>query len=193
MMKALGFDTLKAEKQHVNIYVKKRPALEFTYEVKKYIQFRKENEVHAISTLVGLILPALKTKCYSFYEVGPQFIQGQNRANLIEVSADGIIECPIGPTCSNKRVPDQHKHIVVEANCIYPSTDFPKFPLYSLPFHHVPQVLAKIKAYNAQQLWLVTYTLQSTTLVEVDFDPILWDEVMSLAEKKYGMPKPVTM
>ena len=75
MMKALGFDTLKAEKQHVNVCVKKRPAPEFTDEVKKYIQFRKESEVHAISTLVGL------TKCYSFYEVGPQFIQGQNRAN----------------------------------------------------------------------------------------------------------------
>ena len=89
IMKVFGFDTLKAEKQHVNIYVKKRPAPDFTDEVKKYIQFRKENEVHAISILVGLILPALKTKCYSFYEVAPQFIQGRNRLNLIEVSADG--------------------------------------------------------------------------------------------------------
>ena len=158
--------------------------------MKKYIKFGKENKVQAISTLVGLILPALKTKCYSFYEVDPQFIQGQNRANLIEVSADGIIECPIGPTCSNKRVPDQHKRIVVEAKCMYPSIDFPKFPLY-LPFCHVPQVLAEMKAYDAQQLWLVTYTLQSTTLIKVDFDPILWDNIMSLAEKKYGIWKPV--
>ena len=134
IMKALGFDTLKAEKQHVNVYVKKRPAPDFMDKVKKYIQFGKENEVHAISMLVGLILPALKTKCYSFYEVDPQFIQGQNRQNLIEVSADGIIECPLGPTCSNKRVPDQHKRIVVKAKCVYPSTDFPKFPSYSLPF-----------------------------------------------------------
>ena len=189
--KALGFDTLKAEKQQVNMYVKKRPAPDFTDKVKKYIQFRKENEVHAISTLVGLILPALKTKCYSFYEVGPQFIQGQNRPKLIDVSADGIIECPLGPTCSNKRVPDQHKHIVVKAKCVYPSTDFPKFPLYSLPFCHVPHVLAEMKAYNAQQLWLVTYILQSTTLMELDFDPILSDKIMSLTEKKYGVPKPV--
>ena len=133
--------------------------------------------MHAISTLVGLILPALKTKCYSFYKVGPQFIQGQNRVNLIEVSADEITECQIGPTCSNKRVPDQHKLIVVEAECIYPI--------------HVPQVLAEIKAYNAQQLWLLPYTLQTTTLIKVDFDPILWDKIMSLAEKKYGIPKPV--
>ena len=105
--------------------------------------------MHAISTLVGLILPALKTKCYTFYEVGPQFIQGQNIGNLIEVSADGIIECQIGPTCSNKSIPDQHKHIVVEAECLFPSTDFPKSPSYSLPFCHVPQVLAEMKTYNA--------------------------------------------
>ena len=114
--------------------------------------------------------------------MGPQFIQDQNRQNLVEVSADGIIECPLGPTFSNKRVPDQNKCIVVGVKCVYPSTDFPKFPSLSLPIHHVPQVLAKMKAYNAQQLWLVTYTLQSTTLIE-DFDPILWDKILSLTKK----------
>ena len=191
MMKALGSDTLKAEKQHVNVFVKKRPQPEFSDEVKKYINFRKENEVHAISTLVGLILPALKPKCYSFYEVGLQFIHGKTRQNLIEVSVDGIIECPIGPTCMNKRDADPHKCIIVEAKCIFPSADFPKFPLYSLPFHHVPQVLAEMKAYSAQQLWLVSYTVQSTTLIEVDFDTNLWDKLMNLVENKYRIAKPV--
>ena len=191
MMKALGFDTLKAEKQHVNVFVKKRPQPEFSDDVKKYINFGKENEVHAISALVGLILPALKPKCYSLYEVGPQFIHGKTRQNLIEVSADGIIECPNGPTCLNKRAADPHKCIVVEAKCIFSSTDFPKFPSYSLPFRHVPQVLAEMKAYNAQQLWLVSYTVQSTTLIEVHFDAKLWEKLMNLVENKYGIPKPV--
>ena len=191
LMKAVGFDILKVEKQHVNVYVKKRPAPEIPDDVKKYIKFGQENKVHAISTLVGLMLPALKPKCYSFYEVGPQFIHGQTRENLIEVSADGVIECPVGPTCSNKKIVDPHKCIVVEAKCMYPSMEFPKFPLYFLPFRHVPQVLAKMKAYGAQQLWLVTYTVHSTMLIEVDFDPILWDKIMSLIEKKYGIPKPV--
>ena len=106
MLKALGLDTLKSEKQHVSVFVKKRPQPDFTNDVKKYIDFGKENEVHAISTLVGLILPALKPKCYSFYEVGPQFIHGETRPNLIEVSADGLIECPSGQTCINRRAAD---------------------------------------------------------------------------------------
>ena len=48
-----------------------------------------------------------------------------------------------------------------------------------------------MKAYNAEKLWLVTYTLQSTTLIEVDFDLVLWENIMSLAECKYGILKPV--
>ena len=55
----------------------------------------------------------------------------------------------------------------------------------------MPQVLAEMKAYNAEKLWLVTYTLQSTTLIEVDFDLVLWENIMSLAECKYGILKPV--
>ena len=50
LMKAASFNTLKAEKQRVNVYVKKRPAPEFPEDVKKYIKFGQENEVHAIST-----------------------------------------------------------------------------------------------------------------------------------------------
>ena len=149
--------------------------------------------MHAIGTLVGLILPAIKPNCYSFYEVGPQFIHGKTRHNLIEVSADGIIECPNGPKCLNKRVADPHKCIVVEAKCIFPSTDFPKFPSYSLPFHHVPQILAEMKACNTEQLWLVSYTVQCTTLIEVNFDANLWDKLMNLMEMKYRIPKPVVL
>ena len=77
LMKAVGFNTLKEKKEHVNVYVKKRPAPEIPDDVKKYIKFGQENEVHAISTFVGLMLPALKPKCYSFYEVDPQFIHCQ--------------------------------------------------------------------------------------------------------------------
>ena len=77
LMKAVGFDTLMAEKEHVNVYVKKRPTPEIPDDVKKYIKFGQENEVHVINTFVGLMLPALKPKCYSFYEVGPQFIHSQ--------------------------------------------------------------------------------------------------------------------
>ena len=73
LYEGLGFETLKAEREHVNFFVKNRPAPQVSSDVQKYMEFGKNNEVHAISTLVGTILPALKPSCYNFYKVGPRF------------------------------------------------------------------------------------------------------------------------
>ena len=59
MYKGLGLDTLKAEKEHFNVYVRKLPSVPVSEEVQKYIQFSSENEINAIASLVGLIMPAL--------------------------------------------------------------------------------------------------------------------------------------
>ena len=99
---ALGFDTLKKEKEHFNVFVKKHPEQDISTDVQKYLDFGNENAIHAISTIVGLLLPALKPCCFSFYEVGLKFIHRQTRKNLIEVSADGIIMCTLEDKCPNK-------------------------------------------------------------------------------------------
>ena len=76
MFKALGFQTLKAEKQHVNVHVIGRPAPEPDPDVLKYMDFVSCNEINAITTPVGLIMPALLPTCLKFFEVGPKFIHG---------------------------------------------------------------------------------------------------------------------
>ena len=102
LYKGLGFETLKAEREHVNVFVKNRPALQIPPDVQKYMEFGKNNEVHTISTLVSTLLPALKPSCYNFYKVGPRFIHGKTCRNMIEVSPDGMIQCPKGSNCSNR-------------------------------------------------------------------------------------------
>ena len=139
MFRALGFDTLKEEKEHCYVYCKRRPPKDFTPQVQRYIQFSCENEIHAISMLVGLAMPALLAPCYVFQECGPMFILGQNQRNLIDVSGDGMLQCKNGENCNQKHPKDQR--IAVEAKCLHPSEDFPKFPLYRMPTHHVPQIL----------------------------------------------------
>ena len=99
MYKGLGLDTLKAEKEHFNVYVHKLPNVPISEEVQKYIQFGTENEINAIASVVGLLMPALLPSCSTFFEVGPQFIHGVHRENLIKVSADGIINCTHGDSC----------------------------------------------------------------------------------------------
>ena len=87
--------------------------------------------------------------------------------------------------------PNHHKKIVVEAKSVYPSEDMPKFPCYKLPVRHVPQCLCELVAYSADELWLINFTLYSVTLIEVYFDPILWEKLLSLAKEKYDMARPV--
>ena len=111
---ALGFDTLKKEKEHFNVFVKKRPEQDISTDVQKYLDFGNENAIHAVSTIVGLLLPALKPCCFSFCEVGPKFIHGQTRKNLIEVSADGIIMCTLEDKCPNKDNFKSHRQVAVE-------------------------------------------------------------------------------
>ena len=191
LYKGLGFDTLKAEREHMNVFVKKRPAPHIPREVQKYMEFGKNNEVHVISTLVGTLLPALKPSCYNFYEVGPKFIQGKTCKHIIEVSPDGMIQCPQGSNCSKREIGDTHKRLMVEVKCLYPSDEMPKFPYYTIPVRHVPQVLAEMVGYGCEELWLVSYTLLSTTLILVQFDADLWEELMNLCEEKYGVAKPL--
>ena len=50
LYKGLGFETLKAEREHINIFVKNRPAPQVPPVVQKYMEFGKNNKVHMIST-----------------------------------------------------------------------------------------------------------------------------------------------
>ena len=192
MFRALGLDTLKAEKEHFNVHVQKLPSTPLSTEVQEYIKFGSENEINAISTLIGLMMPALLPSCHSSFKVGPKFIHGVHRKNFIEVSGDGIIQCTKGDACEKKKLnPRRHKRIAVEAKSIFPSEDMPKFPYYKLPVRHVPQCLSEIVAYEADELWLIAFTLYSVSLIIVYFDQTLWDKLLNLAEEKYGVAKPV--
>ena len=106
------------------------------------------------------------------------------RKNLIEVSVDGIIQCKNGDVCTREH--RERKKIAVEIKCHYPSDDFPKFPMYRLPTRYIPQMLAEMAVHGVEELWLVSYTLYSTTLSVVYFDANLWEKLLNLTESKYG-------
>ena len=46
-------------------------------------------------------------------------------------------------------------------------------------------------AYGSEELWLVLYTLLSTTLILVQFNTDLWATILNLCEEKYGVAKPL--
>ena len=184
MFNALGFESLKAEKEHVYVCVKGRPPKDVDLEVQKYLDFSIANKIHGVSMLVGCIMPGLLPPCYIFLECGPAFIHGASRKNLIEVSMDGIIQCKNGEVCTHDH--RGRKKIAVEVKCNYPSEDFPKFPIYRLPTRYIPQMLAEMATQGVEKLWLLSYTLYSMTVSIVYFDGKLWEKLLQLTESKYG-------
>ena len=56
-----------------------------------------------------------------------------------------------------------------------------------MPTHHIPQTLCEMAVNN--ELWLLSFTLYSMSIIIVYFDPNLWEKLMDLAEEKNGGDK----
>ena len=181
MYKALGLKTLKAQKEHFDVHVKGKQAKTVTPEVQHMMDYGTENEIHAIATLVALILPAVRPPCFSVYELGSFSING-NIENLLISSPDGLAQCSQGENCEYKQSHMRiHNKIGIEYKCIFQSDKSPNYPSYELPVRHVPQVVSTMAVLDCSQLLLITFTLTSVNVIIVDFDPELWNKLWSKA------------
>ena len=107
---------------------------------------------------------------------------------MLEVSSDGLIEC-INDKCSNTDHPNAKKRIVIENKCPYPNENVPHQLYNEMSSHHVPQCLSEMVAYNAEELWLICYTLYAVSIIHVQFDEHLWNKIMVIVEDVYGGEK----
>ena len=57
--------------------------------------------------------------------------------------------------------------------------------MHRLPTRYIPQMLAEMAVHGVEELWLVSYTLYSTTLSVVYFDANLWEKLLNITESKY--------
>ena len=119
MYKALRLETLKVQKEHFDVHVKGKQAKTVTPEVQCMMDYGTENEIHAIATLVALILPAVRPPCFSVYELGSFSING-NIENLLIASPDGLAQCSQGENCEYKQSHARiHNKIGIEYKCIF--------------------------------------------------------------------------
>ena len=86
---ALGLNTLAAQKNHYNHYVLKTPK-EITPETQANFNHRNKNEINAVASIVGVIMPAIFPLWHIFVGVGLYFLGTQDRQHMLEVSADGL-------------------------------------------------------------------------------------------------------
>ena len=134
-------------------------------------------QTHVIATIVGLALPSLFPPCYIYREVGTVVINGENKDNLLGVSADGLLECEYGYTnckfnCSEKF---GSKPIPVEIKCPY-NKDNPYYDkYYTMPEIYVPQVTSEIFAFNSDKCLLATKSENSVILKFLSGDEFTWE------------------
>ena len=88
-------------------------------ELRTWFQHGWDNEQHAQVTVAAYVLPAFYHPCKVLLETGPVFIDSPERKNVIEVSADWIIECRIGEEqCPYNKEGNRHETLVVEIKCL---------------------------------------------------------------------------
>ena len=183
-------DTLQKQKEHNYTHVHGRQPPPVSEELQKKFDHGTKNEVNTISTLISTVVPVYLPACYAFYEVGAAFIGSEEKPHLIEVSADGILQCSFGhPSCPNYAIHGEQK-IAVEIKSPTPHENVAETIFYDVPNRYVPQILSEMKAYGCEELWLVCSTAISASVISYQFDNDLWMSFWNLAWKLYSAESP---
>ena len=135
------------------------------------LRYGTENEINAITTLSSIVLPAYFPSCH-YVEEGCYSEPGVKRDVALVVSPDGSIrEVETSEGCmSGKAI------AAVEVKCPYPKEN--TLPVqYSLPEYYVCQCLAEMHVLNTSKLIYVSYSKESSTILELTFDEHLWNIV----------------
>ena len=140
--------------------------------------------------LISTVVPAYLPACYAFYELGPAFVHSEERQNILEVSADGLLQCSNGTdSCPNYELHRDRK-ILVEIKSPVPKENVTETVYYDVPNRYMAQVQAEMKAYCCEELWFLCSTPQSASVSVVYFDSDLWEKIWGLVKCLYEPEKP---
>ena len=186
----LGFDTLAKQKEHHYQYIRGRKPPPTPPELQKFFDHGTRNEVNAISTLISTAVPAYLPACYAFYEVGPSFVHSNLRPFILEVSADGLLQCSDGTV----NCPNYHIHcdrrILVEIKSPVPKENIAETLHYEVPNRYMFQLQAEMKAYSCEEVWYVCSTAPSETITIVYFNEELWNTIWQMVIDLYDKDTP---
>ena len=162
---------------------------QFPLNLQKKFDHGTKYEVNATAMLISIIVPAYLPACYSFYEVGPTLIHTAEGKKLLEVSADGVLQCSLGRDCPNYSI-HRDRCILIEIKSSVPQENIAETIFYDVLNRYVPQVQSQLKAYGCEELWLICSTAISATVICVYFDNNLWNEMWNLVVEFYSPDKP---
>jgi hypothetical protein len=174
---ALGLDTLKKQAEHVNKLFGCSEE-EHSEVLKKNLEYGQVNEVNALATLLGKVLPAylptvhfVEEGCYS------------------EKAVDPIPDKPLlitSPDGSGRTTAFSQAICGFEFKCPVPKTHSAQVQ-YSIPVYYAIQLLAQMHCLQCNELLYLSYTPESTTVFRVRFSEAVWEHVWTELSRLYGV------
>ena len=105
--------------------------------------------------VTAYVLPAFYPPSKVLLESGPVFIDSPEREKLIEVSADGVVECRIGDElCPFNKEGNRHERLVVEMKCPRQPANLDLGSHYKLPSYYACQVLSEMAAHEVETCFM---------------------------------------
>ena len=181
-------DTLQKQHHYIHVHGQQPPPV--TDDLQKKFDHSTKNEVNTIATFISTVVPVYLPACYAFYEVGPTFVGSDQNPKLLEVRADGILQCSLGQeSCPNYDIHGDRK-IAVEIKSPTPQENVTETIFYKIPNRYVPQVQSEMKAYGCSESWLICSTAISASVIVAQFDPDLWKCLWDMTVELYSPENP---
>ena len=178
--KAIGVDSLKEQKLFVDHHVvgPTPPPSEF---VQTAMTYGTDNEINAVATLVGKVMPVLFPSLV-FCEEGAYVITDEDTGGkLLIVSPDGSLR-----EGENGIVDTTKKAVVsVEIKCPYSCSIDVASVYSSVPKRHICQSLMEHEVLNSDKHILLCWTKTSTTVFEIPSDPELVKDILTEVKTCY--------
>ena len=175
---------MAAQKNHYRKFILKEQQ-EITEETTANFKHGIETEVHAIATVVGLLLPALLPPCCTFIEVGPHFVNTQERQCMLEVSPNGIIKCHCGENNCPNNCAAVCNGITIEIKC--PVLGGPYYNYrYHIPKKYVPQVMSEMFTQETSKGWFTVCSSDSVSVLEFECNEEIWAQISAILVDLYG-------
>ena len=165
--KAIGLDTLKKQREHLDVASGKKDPPENSADLQAMFDYGTANEVTAVATFVSTVLPSFCPEGM-FYEEGC-YIEEKDGKSLLVVSPDGSI-----------RHCDDPSNVLfgIEIKCPVPDKTYTTPVHYTIPRYYIPQILSEMNALKANRLFFLSYSKESMTVHLAEFDEDLWSDIV---------------
>ena len=175
LFRALGLETLKRQQEHFD-RVKFGMNQPVSATVQSYMDHGAKNEVNALATLLGKIMPVFHPE-FVFREDGCEVMK-MNKGGYMVISGDG------------SAFHQQSSRIAFEMKCTVEGKVRTTDVHYSIPKYYTTQVLSQMAAKQCEEFGYICFTSESTTYIKGKMNKMLWAEIWNVANALYAEDSP---